>query len=110
MTPLPWTDPRHPWMRDSIVLDLPPRAEPRRCEHCGADLSHRTAAAVYCSPRCARRSRHADRLGLRRVASCVQCGGSLDHRFISAHYCSRLCGQRGLRAGRLVRLTKGQAQ
>lgn len=47
MSALPWTDPRHPWMRDALVLDVE-HADPdetpayvapvRRCLYCAGPL------------------------------------------------------------------------
>lgn len=89
MTPksqmLPWTDPRHPWMRDYVVLELPPLPpHPRRCEHCSGGMSHRRAGAIYCSDRCARRARCADRIGRTRLTACIECGATLAHRSLAA--------------------------
>lgn len=110
MTALAWTDPRHPWMRDHLVLELPPLpSTPRRCEHCSGDMHHRRAGAIYCSDRCARRARCADRIGRTRVAACIECGASLAHRTLAAVYCSRRCERRGYGAGRLVRIMRSRA-
>ena len=51
MTPLRWTDPRHPWMRDHLILLVPDHH--RWCAWCG-DLMPAEArtTAIYCQRRC----------------------------------------------------------
>lgn len=51
MTQLPWTDPRHPWMRDYLIISTPDHR--RWCAWCG-DLMPADArpTALYCKHRC----------------------------------------------------------
>lgn len=48
VTTLAWTDPRHPWMRDYLVLETPPEPHTGWCAWCGRD----TSRGEFCSADC----------------------------------------------------------